>query len=511
MSTSSTAPAAGKDHRLKPSEYIGYALGDTASNFFFQMFNVFLTYYYVDVWGIPATVLLWMFPLTRLLDAFTDPVMGLIADRTKTRWGRFRPYLLWGALPYGLCGYLMFSGPDLPETGKVWYAFITYNLMLLMYTLINVPYSSLMGVLSPSSATRAVASSFRFVGAFTGGFLINLMVRPLVKYIGDSGATAAETQAAATNRAIKTQIEMHGFQWTIAIFAVISVAMFVICFATTKERVEPPAHQKSNVMGELGELVRNWPWIMLLVAAVFSTTFVALRAGSTIFYFKYVAKDDGAALFTLGQIKFDRTTIFLSIGSLAQIAGTVALGFVVRWLDKKNAAAFLSAVTGVCFLAFFFLPPDQYWLLVAVNAIGYMAMGPTSALTWALYGDVADYGEWKFGRRSTGLVFSASLFAIKTGVVVGGFILPLFLSLFGYVKDAVQTPRAILGISLAFSVVAGGFALLKAAALFIYPLNQARVNEIERELEARRAGLSAGPAQPGGFPIQTPPDDKPGA
>ena len=466
MKPSTLQPSANNDC-LKTREYIGYALGDTASNFFFQTFNIFLTYYYVDVWGIPATALLWMYPIIRLFDAFNDPVMGLIADRTKTRWGKFRPYLLWGAIPYGICGYLMFAGPNLGSTGKLVYAYITYALMLISYTVINVPYSSLLGVISPSSRTRTVASSFRFVGAFAGGFLISLFVRPLVKYLG------------ADN-------EMRGFQWTMAIFAVASVTMFWITFATTKERVKPPAGQKTNVIEELRELIYNWPWIMLLIASIFSTTFIALRSGSTVFYFKYVVGNVNTPIF----LGLDRTTIFLSTGMLAQIAGTVLLSFIARRLDKKYTAAGLCAVTGACFLVFYFLPIEQFGLLVALNALGYLCMGPTSALTWALYGDVADYGEWKFGRRSTGLVFSASLFSIKTGIMVGGFLLPLFLARFGYVKDIEQTPKALLGITLAFSIVPGIIALLKAGALLIYPLNQKRVDKIEQELAARRVDQS---------------------
>jgi GPH family glycoside/pentoside/hexuronide:cation symporter len=313
-----------------------------------------------------------------------------------------------------------------------------------------------------------LASSFRFVGAFAGGFLISLFVRPLVKYLGVDN-------------------EMQGFQWTMAIFAVASVIMFWITFATTKERVKPPPGQKTNVREELGELFRNWPWVMLLIASVLSTTFIALRSGSTVFYFKYVVGDDKTPIF----LGLDRTTIFLSTGMLAQVAGTVVLSFIARRVDKKYAAAGLCTLTGVSFLLFYFLPKDQFGLLVAVNALGYLCMGPTSALTWALYGDVADYGEWKFGRRSTGLVFSASLFAIKTGTVVGGFLLPLFLAYFGYVKDAEQTPKALLGITLAFSLVPGIIALFKAGALLIYPLNQNRVDKIERELAARRVAASS--------------------
>ena len=461
------SPAAGE--RLKTSEYVGYALGDTASNFFFKTFSIFLTYYYVEVWGVPKNTLVWMLPVVALIGAFSDPIMGLIADRTNTRWGKFRPYILFGAIPYGIFGYLMFLGPDLSTSGKIVYAFITYSLMWIAYSVINVPYSSLLGVVSASSRTRSKASSFRFVGAFTGGLLIALFVRPLVGYLGGNG-----------------EDETRGFQLTMAIFAVASVIMFWITFATTKERVTPPAKQKTNVREELGELIHNWPWVVLLVAAVFSMTFVSLQAGSTLFYFKHVVGASDAPIFKIGFLKFDQFTVFISVGMLAQVIGTLGLSFLARKLDKKYGAVGLCTLTGLCFLAFYFIPKDQFALLLVVNTIAYLAMGPTSALTWALYGDVADYGEWKFGRRSTGLVFSASLFAIKTGGVVGSFLLALFLAKFGFDKElTIQSPRALLGITLAFSLVPGLIALLKAGTLLIYPLNQKQVDKIEKELAAR--------------------------
>lgn len=452
--------------RLPTREYLGYALGDTASNLFFQTFNIFLTYYYVDVWGIPASALLLMMPLVRLWDAANDPIMGLIADRTKTRWGKFRPYLLWGAIPYGVCGYLMFAGPDLSESGKLVYAYVTYTLMLMAYTVINVPYSSLLGVISPSSRTRTVASSFRFVGAFGGGLLISLLVRPLVKELGGGN-------------------EMLGFQYTMAIFGALSVLMFWTTFATTKERVTPPPQQQSHLLGELRELVRNGPWMALLLATIFSTTFIALRSGSTLFYFKYCVGDDGSPVW-LGR--FDLSTVFLASGMASMMLGTVCLGVFARRIDKKPLAVWLTTCTAVSYGIFFFLPVDNFGLLLAVNAVGTFCMGPTSALVWAMYADVADYGEWKFSRRSTGLVYSASLFALKSGIMVGGFVLPLFLHQFGFVRNVAQTATALLGIKLAFSIMPALFAGLKAAALAIYPLGQPEVDRIEKELRARREG-----------------------
>src|SRR5262245_39666480 len=468
MSNPQTSAPITQGDRLRPSEYIGYALGDTASGFFFQTFNIFLTYYYVDVWGIHATVLLWLIPLVRAFGAFDDVIMGLIADRTNTRWGKFRPYLLFGAIPYGICGYLMFAGPDFGPKGKIIYAAVTYALMLLSYTVINVPYSAMLGVISPSPRTRTVASTCRFVGAFGAAFLISLFVRPLVKQLGAGSET-------------------RGFQLTMAIFAIVSVVLILITFATTKERVTPPPQQKTNVREELGELFKNWPWVVLLITSIFSNAFSALRSGSTIFYFKYVqGYDSSPIIWTL-----DRTTLFLASGALGLVLGTICLGPIARKVDKKYYAAGLSLVTGLCFLSFFFVPKGQFELMIALNIVAQFCAGPTSALTWALYADVADYGELKYGRRSTGLIYSASLFSIKTGILIGGVLVPLFLDQFGYVKGAeIQTEHALLGLTLAFSIGPALFALLKAVALMIYPLDQKRVDQIEHALTARRAAAS---------------------
>lgn len=466
---SSPSSKTGPEHKLSVVEYTGYALGDTASNLFFQTFSIFLTYFYVDVWGLEAAAIAWMMLAVRFTDAVADPVMGMLADRTETRWGKFRPYLLWMAIPYGACGYLIFANPELSQSGRLVYAYATYALMLFAYTGINVPYSSLLGVLSPSSVTRTKASSFRFVGAFGGGLLVSLLVRPLVAALGQGN-------------------EVHGFKLTMAMFAVVSVFLFWITFATTRERVTAPKEQVSNVKGELKELVKNRPWMVLLVAAVFSTSFIALRSGSTLFYFKYCAGDDGAPIL-FG--KLDRSSVFLSSGMLCMMLGTLCLGFLAHRFDKRNLAVTLTTITALCFGLFFVLPRDNFALQLIVNGVGTFCMGPTSALVWAMYADVADYGEWKFGRRSTGLVYSASLFALKTGTMVAGWLLPVFLDLFGFVRNVAQSEHAMLGITLAFTVVPSVFALLKAYALWLYPLTKSEVERIERELAARRELASA--------------------
>jgi GPH family glycoside/pentoside/hexuronide:cation symporter len=445
--------------RLSFIENFGFGLGDTASNFFFQTFNIFLLYYYTDVFGIEAAVAGTMFLVTRFWDAVNDPIMGIICDRTKTRWGKYRPYLLWMAIPYGIFGYLIFANPDLEGTAKIIYAYFTYSMMMMAYTAINVPYSSLMGVLSPSSYARTIASNFRFVGAYGGGLLISMYVRPLVEKLGRGN-------------------ELQGFQYTMGLFALASIILFWITFFTAKERVQPPGGQRQNVIGELKELVRNRPWVILFFAAVFSTTFIAMRDSVTIHFFKYVVKAGNEPVF----MGMDKTSLFLSLGRFMMMLGVFCVGFLVRFLDKKPLSAFLTLGTAVCWFSFYFIPVDMYGLMLAVNAAGSFMVGPTSALVWSMYGDVADYGQARFGRRSTGLIHSASLFALKTGTMIAGFLGGRLLDWFGFIANQEQPERSLWGILLMFSIIPAIIAIGKATALFLYPLNRRKVLEIERQL-----------------------------
>ncbi len=512
------------EEHLPAREYIGYALGDTASNLFFQTFSIFLTYFYTDVWGIALPAVAFMFFAVRMFDAAADPVIGMMADRTKTRWGKFRPYLLWFAVPYGIGGYILFASPsiapdgvlshleksaadtvawltghfhfllvamekcfgkdvNLLQGGKLAYAALTYAFMMLMYSFINVPYSSMLGVISPSPRTRTRASAYRFMGAFGGGLLVTLFVRALVQVLGD-GLTPAG----------KVVNELKGFQATMAIFAVASAVLFLTSFATTKERVTPPPGQKTKMSGDLKDLIYNFPWMMLLFAAIFSLTFIGLRSGTAIYYFKYVAGYDSQPILTLGSLKLDRVSVFLSSGMLSQMLGSLCLSFFARLADKRAVSILLTFATAVCYGAFYFIPKDNFALQLALNAIGMFCLGPTSALVWAMYADVADYGEWKFGRRSTGLVYAASLFAIKTGTAVAGLMLPLLLAAYGYNANHAQTDTSMLGIALTFSIFPAAVAALKGVMLWLYPLSKAKVEQIEVELKARRAAQTTTPA-----------------
>lgn len=447
------------EHRLRFSEKLGYGLGDTASNFFFQTFNIFLLYYYTDVFGISAAAVGTLFLISRLWDAVNDPAMGIIADRTNTRHGKFRPYLLWVAVPYGVMGYLMFANPELSENGKLIYACVTYTLMMMLYTAINVPYSALMGVMSPSSPQRTSLSSYRFVGAFGGGLLVSMLVRPLVEYFG-------------------VEDEATGFQFTMAIFAVVSIALFWCTFATTRERVKVGESETANLKNDLVFLVRNRPWVVLCFAAIFTLASIALKNAVTVHFFKYYVGDEGAPAFLF----LDLTTLFLTSGMLALIIGVACTSWLAARFDKKHLLIALSAGNALCSLALFFVSADQFALMMAINILGSLLAGPTAPLVWAMYADVADYGAWRFGRRTTGLVFSASLFAQKFGLAIGAGLSGILLGAFGYVANVEQTESTLTGIRLLFTLIPAGIAVLNILVLMFYSLSDARVREIEQEL-----------------------------
>ena len=404
-----------------------------------------------------------MFLVTKVVDAVSDPVMGLIADRTTTKWGKFRPYLLWGAIPYGVLGYAMFANPDLSDVGKLIYAYVTYTLMMLAYTAINVPYSALMGVISPSSVERTKVASYRFICAFAAAWLIGTFVTPLKNILGGGN-------------------EAVGFQLTMIIFAVLSVALFWITFATTKERVTA-VEIKSDIRRDLRAVLGNGPWIALFIAAIFTLMNIAVRNGSLMYYFKYYVGDDGAPIFLI----FDKTAVFLSLGLMTMMLGITLTKTLCDYFEKRSLLIVLTILNALSMAAFYVTPPDQYWLMVAINCIGTFVIGPTPALVWAMYADTADYGEWKTGRRTTALVFSSLQFAQKLGLAVGAGLTGVILGWFGFVANELQSDASLAGIRFIFSVIPAVLALLGTVSIFFYKINSKTVRQIEQDLVARHS------------------------
>ena len=444
--------------RLTFREKLAYGLGDTASNFFFQAFNIFLAFYYTDVVGIKNSAAVgWLLGTVPILVAALNPVIGVLADRTNSRWGKFRPWILWGALPYGVLGYVMFANPDFTPDGQLVFAYVTYTLMLVAYAAINTPYSALMGVMSASSEDRTSLSTYRFACAFLGALLIGWLVPMLSEFFtGIAGSKAG------------------GFRYTMAIFAVVSVVMFLYTFFNTKERVAPPAGQDMSLGRDLRDLFRNGPWLVLFFAAFLTLANTGLRSGSGVYYFKYVVGDfAGLGTFNLA-------------GFLAFIAGSLATKLFTKFASRRKLMIGLTILNALAMASFYFLDPRNLPLLYAMNIFASFVAGPTPAIVWSMYADTADYGEWKFGRRTTGLVFSATVFVQKVGLAIGSAMIGWLLAHYGYVADAAQTPRALHGITLLFSVLPGAFALLSGFAILFYPLEETQVKQIETDLAARK-------------------------
>lgn len=450
--------------RLSILEKVGYGAGDTASNIFYQAFNIVLFYYYTDVWGISPGAVGTLFLAARFFDAVNDPAMGILADRTQTRWGRYRPYLLWMAIPFGVIGYLTFASPGLEGGMKIFYAATTYTLLGVVYTAINVPYSALMGVMTPDTNERTVLASYRFVGAFSAMLIIGLAVRPLVRVLGGGD-------------------EVLGYRLTFALLGALATVLFLFTFATTRERLPPESEDTDRRIGnDLKLLVKNVPWLVMVVAGILTLSNVAVRNAVTFHFFKYYVGDDGEPVFWF----LDLTSVFISSGSLAFIFGILFTNKLRKRFGKRNSLIALTLLNALTLLLFFFIPADAIWTMLIINTVANILAGPTPALVWAMYTDVADYGEYKYGRRTTGLVFSAAMFAQKMGLMMGGTLAGWMLGWVGFVANAEQTDSAMMGIRVMFCLIPGALAIANGLILFLYPITEDHVLEMEEALAARR-------------------------
>ena len=458
--------------KLSLKEKLGYSLGDTASNLFFQTFVLFMLYFYTDVFGLPAAAVGTMFLVTRIWDAFFDPIIGMISDRTQTRWGKFRPYLLWFALPFGIIGVLTFTTPGFNESGKLVYAYITYSLMMMLYSAINVPYSALMGVITPNSLQRTVLSSYRFVAAFAGGFLVQALTISMVQYFGNGN-------------------EIVGWQWAMSCLSGLAFVLFIVTFITTRERVSPPKNQKSSFKTDLGDLFKNKPWLLIAGATVFQLIYIVMRSSSIMYYFKYFIKDQHLILFghsiNLSYSVF--ASSFMMSGTIATIIGAILTKWFTKIFDKKITYGGFLIISAVFSGIFYFLQPQNVILIYLLNILVSVTFGPVSVLQWAMYTDTADYSEWKNGRRATGLVMAASLFALKLGLTLGGAIVGWLLAYYGFIANQTQNGLTLHGIVLLISVIPAVAGIIGGAFIIFYPLNNKMMIKIENDLTIRRQEL----------------------
>ena len=447
--------SAKQSEKLSVLEKTGYGLGDMAANFIFQTMVMFQLAFYTDTFGIAAAAAGTLLVVVRVFDAAFDPVMGVIADRTNTRWGKFRPWVLWTAVPFGLMGFLTFVTPDLAPAGKLAYAYVTYILLMAVYSANNLPYSALSGVMTGDLAERTSLSSYRFVCAMLAQLIIQGLALPMVNYFGQGDSA-------------------KGYQYTIGIFSAVAVVLFVITFATTRERIRPAPDQAASVGQHFADLGRNGPWV-----AMFALTFIlfitlAMRGSVVLYYFRYYVGNEG--LFS----------VFNVLGTTATIIAIFFSKSLAMRFGKR--AVFMAGLWGTAILTLAFLPlsPRAVGWMFTVEILRQFVYGFTIPLLWAMMADVADYSEWRNRRRATAIVFSAIVFALKAGLGFGGAITGYVLAFYGYVPNVAQTPSALDGIRLTMSVFpAVGFALCAACLLF-YGIDRAGEIRITTELEARR-------------------------
>lgn len=442
--------------RLSVVEKVGYGLGDTATNLVWRTLMVFLPIFYTDVFGITAAAVGTLLLVCRFWDGITDFIMGLIADRTDTRWGKFRPWILWMAVPFGIMTILTFTTPDLSTTGKLIYAYITYSGLILVFTASNVPYSALMGVMSPDPNERTGLSSYRFFFAFLGGLITQGLNIYLVGFFGHGN-------------------KVLGYKYTMTLFAVLSVIFFLITFLTTKERVKPKKIEHSSLKQDLKDLVRNQPWIVLFLFGIFFITMTTLKQGVTMFYFKYY----------VGTV--DLATSFMIAGLAAAMIAAALTQRLVRIFGRKGTirASLLLALVSSSLL--FFARPTDIIIIFVLSILTEFSTGPIITLFFAMLADSADYSEWKNDRRATGLVFSAGTLSIKFGTGIAGALIGWLLTIFGYTANVAQSFHTLNGIRLLISVLPAIVALLALVVFSFYKLDESFLKQIQQELQDRKA------------------------
>jgi Na+/melibiose symporter-like transporter len=484
-------------------EKIGYSLGDCSANLVFQMMMIYQTKFYTDIFGLEGAIAGSVMLLARIVDAFIDPTVGILSDRTQTRWGKYRPWVLWTALPFMVFYILAFYNPGIEDKGLVAiYATISYTLLMSLYSFNNTPYSSLGGVMTSDIKERTSITSIRFVSATIAQFVVQGLTLPLVsKFSGETGDKG------------------HGWLCTISLFAVIGFIFLVITFFSSRERITPPAGQKTNVRQDLRDIASNVPWRAMFILTLFVFTTLAMWGSAMNYYFEnYVDRSalydflnslglvsDGtsggagyAILDAFGLVVYSPDNayevgfgLFNMLGALVQFFGVICLSsFLANRYGKKRVFIICLALTAVFTALFYFPGKTSVGTMFVLNFFKSLAYAPTVPLLWAMIADVADYSEYINHRRATGFVFAGIVFALKAGLGIGGAILGFLLSGFGYISGVgVEQPdSAITGILLSSSVIPAACFFVGVISLCFYPITKEYNEKMQDELTKRRAG-----------------------
>ncbi|OIP85235.1 MAG: hypothetical protein AUK44_00280 [Porphyromonadaceae bacterium CG2_30_38_12] len=444
-----------KNQKLSFKEKVGYSLGDTASHFVWDMVGFWLLFFYTDVYGISAAAAGTIMLVARFWDMAIDPIIGIVSDRTNSRWGKFRPYILFGALPYAVLAILTFTTPNFGETGKIIYAGLTYVLLMTAYASINLPYSALGAVMTADTNERAGLNTYRFIAGFSGQFVVTGLALTLANFFGNG------------NKA-------QGFQYTVFLFAALSLVFFFITFKTTRERVQPPKAQKNSLKEDVHNLFNNQAWIILAIVGIVSFIMFAMQNAAIAYYFKYyLGKEDNVQLFNV-------------VGTVALIVALPLSKPLAKRFGNKNVFIGSSLISGVFFILIYLAGVHDMITIYVLNIIAKMAYAPAVPLLWTMIADSADYGEWKSGRRSTGLYFSAAVFAQKAGWGIGAAIAGWILTLSQFVPNVVQSNTAITGIKLLVSVIPGLLYMSCAIFMIFYKIDKKTTDLMKIDLDKKR-------------------------
>jgi GPH family glycoside/pentoside/hexuronide:cation symporter len=489
--------------KLSFREKAGYALGDAATNFFFQAMIMYQGKFYTDVMGLSPSAAAWLFLIVRGWDAIFDPMVGTLADRTNTRWGKFRPWVLWTAVPYGLVLWSAYTVPGFGGSAKVIYAYVTYVLLMMIYSANNTPYSALNGVMTGDVNERTSLSQFRFVAAMSAQLVVQGFTLPLVDKFGAGNAA-------------------KGWSTTFAIFGGLVILFSLVAFLSARERVQPDPQQKSSLRKDIAGVFQCRPWVAMFLLTIFVFTTLALRGTSMYYYFTYYV--DKASLLefvrsfglgnviggdaawwktVLGWFGFILTpdgsnassvgfSVFNIAGTLVTIAGVLCSKPLSMRFGKKAVFATGLAVTTSITVVIFLVPANAVWPLFVLSLLWPAAYGPTIPLLWAMIADVADYSEWQTGRRATGFVYAGIVFALKAGLGVGGALANGITGAYGYVANVAQSEQSLHGIKLCATVYSGIPFALGVACMFFYPITKELNLRIGDELAERRKKFSSG-------------------
>jgi Na+/melibiose symporter-like transporter len=465
-----------ESQKLTVGEKIGYSLGDLAANLVFQTLLTFLAFFYTDVYGLKPEVATPIIFFVGLFAALVyNPVIGALADRTNTRWGKFRPWILWTAVPLGALALLAFSTPDLSEQGKITYAIVTYALLLLLYAANNLPYAALSGVITGDMGERNSMSAYRFVAVMVAQFVVQVLMYPFVDYMGEGDRVV-------------------GFSKVMTWLAGAGTVMMFITFLTTRERIVPAPEQKSTLSQDVGDIGKNRPWIIMLLLTILVFITLALKGGMYVYYFENYL-DEAAiggflAKFGLSGIENPASygfSVFNGCGIIMMIVGIMFSKGLADKYGKRDTFGWALVLSTLFIIVLNFIPPASIGLVMGSHVLHGFFYGITIPILWAMIADVADYSEWKNNRRATAIIFSAMLVGLKLGLTFGSALVTGILGHYGYVAGTeTQTPEAIQGIKLSVSIYPGLFFLLGAGLLFFYEINKKMEVQIEQDLAGRR-------------------------